>query len=505
MITLWILFSFLVSLAGCSNVEKIKPENTKKSPKTDVCYGKYGCFTKLDFFDPVSRAFISPPSHPEKINVSFHVFTAKNALHPFVMNYKEPITRLEESPFDPEWPIKIIIHGWVNEFKTDEWTGRLVHTLVQKNTNVNAIAVNWRGGSMRANYLQAAADVRLVGRIVANFLREIEIEYGISPHQVHIIGHSLGAHVSGFAGKEFKNPKIGHITALDPAGPYFGYDDEKRRLDKNDAWFVEVIHTNMGVTGINKKIGHVNVYPNGGAKQPGCSTGDQIRDGVGWVKSLLSGCSHSRANQLMLEPFESKSCQPVAYACSSYEDFKKGKCTDCGKDNENCWLFGLKSKHLQSLPARYGLQYYLMTDSKSPFCLNHFAITVFTTDKQETTGGLIRIDLNYASKKVAKLVIKEGNFRASSEYARILTSRDEGNREPVKSLTIRWEAEGFARFGNMIGFKHKSLYVDRVEITLMSLWSSLYRRAEAQSFCNDNSQIETNKMITLRPCLTPFD
>lgn len=58
-----------------------------------------------------------------------------------------------------------------------------------------------------------------------------------------LIGHSLGAHILGFAGKTyFKNTgsKLYNIIALDPAGPCFREAEVKNRLDKTDATFVQV-------------------------------------------------------------------------------------------------------------------------------------------------------------------------------------------------------------------------------------------------------------------------
>lgn len=89
---------------------------------------------------------------------------------------------------------------------------------------------------------------------------------------MHMIGHSLGSHLSGYAGytlqKQF-NLLLGRITALDPAEPLFTDTDILVRLDRNDAKFVDVVHTDTlpltrGGLGMPTAIGHVDFYPNGG-------------------------------------------------------------------------------------------------------------------------------------------------------------------------------------------------------------------------------------------------
>ena len=65
------------------------------------------------------------------------------------------------------------------------------------------------------------------------------------------------------------------IIALDPAGPLFESSDYRARIDKTDAQFVDVIHSNgdnflLGNLGMALPCGHVDYYPNGGKQQPGC-------------------------------------------------------------------------------------------------------------------------------------------------------------------------------------------------------------------------------------------
>lgn len=62
---------------------------------------------------------------------------------------------------------------------------------------------------------------------------------------------------------------------MDPAGPTFEYADAQSTLSPDDATFVDVLHTNTRGSpdrsiGIQRPVGHVDIYPNGGTFQPGC-------------------------------------------------------------------------------------------------------------------------------------------------------------------------------------------------------------------------------------------
>ena len=113
-----------------------------------------------------------------------------------------------------------------------------------------------------------------MGEYLGDFLDYLKIEANLSYPDVHILGHSLGAHIAGYAGAASFGA-IGRITGLDPARPAFEapvFKGQKDRLDPTDAEYVDVIHSCAGTAGFVRAVGHADFYPNGGSfRQPGCS------------------------------------------------------------------------------------------------------------------------------------------------------------------------------------------------------------------------------------------
>lgn len=132
------------------------------------------------------------------------------------------------------------------------------------------------------------------------YLAEVIARLNLDTDKIEMIGHSLGAHIAGYAGASL-NGSIGRITGLykkknkncspynfilwlhqwtavfisyirsglDPAGP--GFDSTKNGLNKTCAKFVQVLHTNPGELGTNEQRGDLNFYANNKTNvQPGC-------------------------------------------------------------------------------------------------------------------------------------------------------------------------------------------------------------------------------------------
>lgn len=90
---------------------------------------------------------------------------------------------------------------------------------------------------------------------VAEFIQFLVNENYTSLENIHLVGHSLGAHISGGAGHVIgNNPEneghsLARISGLDPAGPLFQGIKVQRRLASKDAQFVDIYHTAAGTLG----------------------------------------------------------------------------------------------------------------------------------------------------------------------------------------------------------------------------------------------------------------
>ena len=70
--------------------------------------------------------------------------------------------------------------------------------------------MDWQEAAGEINYMQAAANIRVIGLQTALLLKRLQKSCGLKLSDVHIIGHSLGAHAAGYAGEAVKG--IGRIT-----------------------------------------------------------------------------------------------------------------------------------------------------------------------------------------------------------------------------------------------------------------------------------------------------
>lgn len=122
--------------------------------------------------------------------------------------------------------------------------------------------VDWGIGANTINYISSRNQVNNVGAVLAELLDNLhDAGYLIDFSRLALIGHSLGAHIAGAAGKRVQRGRINTIVGLDAAGPLFDINNPANRLDYWDAEYVEAIHTDTAQLGIGYPIAHADFYP----------------------------------------------------------------------------------------------------------------------------------------------------------------------------------------------------------------------------------------------------
>lgn len=360
-------------------------DSSERGPSRPACYVDYGCFYPRD-------GFWKKPESPAKIKTQFFLYTRENRNAP-----GQTITHENLGSFNPLKPIKFIIHGFTDT-ATNKWVTNLKEELL-KSDDMNVIAVDWSGGNQLPFYDQAVANTPLVAAIIRQLLSAMVMK-GARPQQVHLIGHSLGAQISGYVGQFF--PNIDRISGLDPAGPDF-YVSPVDRLDPTDASFVDVIHTDAARNvqdgfGHEEPLGHVDFYPNGGSIQPTCGDntfGVLFNTAASLVGTLNIGnaldafaCNHMSAIFYFTDSINNNSTA-IGYPCSNYQAFQSGQCTSCGINGRSCQRLGYHASPNGDLNNLY---LRTLHGSKAPYFGRHLKVTVTSSpDNEQQTKGSISL------------------------------------------------------------------------------------------------------------------
>uniref|UniRef100_A0A0C9RDL8 phospholipase A1 n=1 Tax=Fopius arisanus TaxID=64838 RepID=A0A0C9RDL8_9HYME len=287
---------------------------------------------------------------------------------------------LEWTDFSIQRKTVIIVHGFLSHGHED-WIHRMEEAF-HRWGNVNVIVVDWSAHGNTWNYYKAAVNARIVGQEISKFLshivnatREQSVpEASWAP--IHMVGHSLGAHICGITADYFKNYstpwEIKRITGLDPAQPCFRVNDLS--LNKRHAPLVDVIHTNgklfssIGL-GLPDPIGHMDFYPNGGKRQPACiNIETSAFDYLGIPKSAVEQaiCSHGFSHAYFIQSISSAASGGCHFCGHSWDltcrhaqqiingtSSLPGNCVEMGLNAENFSLRG---------------SFFVMTSNTTPFC-----------------------------------------------------------------------------------------------------------------------------------------
>ncbi|XP_077536516.1 phospholipase A1-like [Haemaphysalis longicornis] len=350
--------------------------NFNKPNKT--CYETVGCFYANE---SMSLPYGGPVS-PEDVGTLFTYFTNASGAKEELFNTTFNLSTWTLASMGEDWNKRLVVitHGFTGNITTP-WLLPLVRAFLE-NVTCNVIVADWGPGAEGPNYFRAAANTPMVGVEISILLQRIinATNCTLHPDNITLVGFSLGAHVMGFAGRHFQKTtsmKLGRIIGLDPAGALF--QGTTVSLSRNDAKYVDIIHTNGGdiyafKLGLWNAMGHVDFYPNGGKIQPNCSiypkiefkatnkTNSSSDPFIAFLDEMA--CSHYRAPDLLRESLTNHTCFFTSYPCpEGWENFDK--CREEFKNNET--VKGLMGYY--SFTRNVTGRQYLATNNATPYCI----------------------------------------------------------------------------------------------------------------------------------------
>lgn len=167
--------------------------------------------------------------------------------------------------------------------------------------------------------------------------------------------------------------------------------------------------------GLLQKIGHLDIYPNGGKYQPNCPvTSNKLFSTAYNIMSIdmnvvedLVACGHSASFYFFTDSIRNKNCRYTAYPCSNIEEFNNGNCLTCS--SKGCNQMGYWATNTSELGALY-----LNTQhaNKWPYCLHNYQVSLTSSDtkSQVQTKGKFTITLKGSKLNSKTLVIDDGKL-----------------------------------------------------------------------------------------------
>jgi len=365
-----------------------KPRNrfnllASKFRRNDTCFKYLGCFSNSAPWFSFTRP-IRTPEPPEKVSTTAVVYTRK--VFNLTLNTFPVMSAKWRQVINPNLNTTILCHGFLSS-AYEPWMGNLSLALLER-YDQNVIIIDWSKGAdgNYFDYLQAVGNTRVVSAVVTRLIVYLMEKNLASPERIHLIGHSLGAHIMAYVGKSFLG-KIWWLTGLDPAGPLFtGHPNEVRMVD-SDAQFTEGIHTNVGGEGVITSSGHCDFFVNIGFIQPECIIPSKDNP-------IAMSCAHQASHIFYTSSVKNQNCflgrsislTNIAIATANIATLGKVierfNSTACLSSNSSCVPMGLEAIHYKnkclqqkgqgifSRNTEYDGSYVVYTEDDYPYCLN---------------------------------------------------------------------------------------------------------------------------------------
>ncbi|XP_034665228.1 phospholipase A1 VesT1.02-like isoform X3 [Drosophila subobscura] len=332
---LFVLAALVAAVSALPVDDRVNGENGWFIPKLD------GNFEWMDMAD--AEELLSRGEQMEgRIStnaVKFYLYTRSNPTDG--KEIKSTASSIGGSHFNKDHGTRFVIHGWTQSAQ-DDMNTRITKAWLSRG-DYNVIVVDW-ARARSVDYASSVLAVSGAGSKVGEMIKYLNEHHGMSLDSLEVIGHSLGAQVSGYAGKTVGKGRIHSIVGLDPALPLFSYDKPDKRLSSDDAHYVESIQTNGGKLGFLKPIGKGAFYPNGGKNQPGCGV------------DVTGSCSHGRSVLYYAEAVTEDNFGTVK--CHDYE---AAVAKECGSTYSSVRMGAVTNAYMVDG------DFYVPVNSKAPF------------------------------------------------------------------------------------------------------------------------------------------
>ncbi|XP_017780436.1 PREDICTED: pancreatic lipase-related protein 2 [Nicrophorus vespilloides] len=327
-----LLFTF-AGVYGQAEKEPKKPSTVQELYNTSSC---------------IPKPYICP--HPM---IQYYLYTRRTQYNPELIDTLRPES-LYKSQFNRAHATKIVIHGFGGGRNLSPSTDMREAYFYRGNYNIFIVDYGTLVKEPCLKQMEWAP--RFCALCVAHLVRYLtQHPRGTRADRLHLIGYSVGAHISGLVANYLESHidgKLGRITGLDPTIVFYSGQNKSRDLDPSDAHFVDILHTNSGILGQWGPNGHADFYINGGSSQPGCAS-DTL------FKTLA--CDHTKVTPYFIESI----ITPRgfwAYPCPTLISYLL---RICNPDEEEYVLMG---EHVSNR-AR-GI-YYVTTNAEAPFAQGH--------------------------------------------------------------------------------------------------------------------------------------
>ncbi|XP_011199756.2 vitellogenin-1 [Bactrocera dorsalis] len=237
-------------------------------------------------------------------------FQLRTACSKYTYSLRDAWKLLNNSDFHPSRKVVIMVSGWTQTVNHSDTIDKMA-TVFNCRGDVNFLALDM-DQYLNTFYTWAVQNTDSIALGLAQGLTMLKEVIPIE--NIQLIGHSLGAHIVGQAGRFFTEKtgeKLPYITGLDPAKTCLSAE---QRIGRDDAHKVEILHTNPGVLGIAEPLGHIDLY-------------------ASYLRPHANGCwnsvcSHTRAVDYYVEfLYPGNKSGFLAKRCASWEHLRAEQCT----------------------------------------------------------------------------------------------------------------------------------------------------------------------------------